>query len=228
MRAVFIGTSSLALITADLLLRRGHEVVLIEQDKEVITSLSTEFDCGYVHGDGSKPHILRELEPGKTDILFCLTGNDQSNIIASLVGRSLGFARVVPKIDDPAFEHICLELGLEDTIIPVRTTGLHLADLFEGLGALELSTMIRDEGRVFSFVAREEDSVPVGELDLPETTRVVCAYRQGKLLIPEDQTKLKPDDEVVLITHRKNIPQLEQRWLAARDNQHQRSDSGTS
>ena len=65
-------------------------------------------------------------------MLFCLTGSDQANIISSLVGRSLGFGRVVTKINDPEFEHICIELGLEDMIIPARTVGRHLAEMFEG------------------------------------------------------------------------------------------------
>ncbi len=212
MRAVFVGASSLAIMTAHLLLKRGHEAVMIERDKEQIEALSEELDCGFLHGDGSKPAILREADPAQTDVLFCLTGNDQANILASLVGRSLGFARVVTKIEDPEFEHICIELGLEDTIIPARTIGRHLADMFEGQDPLELSTMIRDEARAFSFVARSEDEVSVDELDLPKPSRIVCIYRDGKFIAPDQDTKLKAGDEAVVVTHRKNLPSLQERW----------------
>lgn len=217
MRAVFIGTSSLAVMTTRYLLKRGHEVAIVEQNMEKISDLSEELDCGFIHGDGSKPAILRETDPAKTDILFCLTSNDQTNIIASLIGRSLGFARVVTKIDDPEFEHICIELGLEDTIIPARTISLHLADLFEGHGLLELSTMIRDEARVFSFVVHEEDGLAAKDLNLPEASRIACAYREGKFIMPDELTKLKLNDEIVIITHRKNLPALEERWLVRRE-----------
>jgi trk system potassium uptake protein TrkA len=213
MRAVFIGASPTAVMTARLLLKRGHEVVIVENDKERIAALADELDCGYVHGDGSKPAILRETDPANTDVLFCFTGLDQTNIIASLVGRSLGFSRVVTKIEDPEFEHICIELGLKDTIIPSRTIGRHLADLFEGQDPLELSTMIRDEARAFSFVMREEDAAAVKDLGLPEASRVVCVYREGKFIMPDEETDLKTGDEVVVITHRRNLPELEERWL---------------
>ncbi len=123
MRAVFIGASSLSIMTARLLLKRSHEAVIIELDKDIATNLHNELDCGILHGDGTKPALLREANPELTDVLFCLTGNDQTNIIASLVGRSLGFKRVVTKIVDSEFEHICTEVGLEDTIIPSRTIG---------------------------------------------------------------------------------------------------------
>lgn len=212
MRAVFIGAAAMTLMTARILLKRGHEVVIIEQDMGRIDALAEEIDCGFIHGDGGKPAILREADPDNTDFLFCLTGHDQSNIIASLVGRSLGFKRVVTRIEDPEFEHICIELGLEDTIVPARTIGRYLADMFAGHDLLELSAMLKDEARVFAFVVRAEEAVPLGELGLPRDCRVVCCYRDGKFLLPEPEDTLHADDEVVLITHSRHLPALEERW----------------
>ncbi len=214
MRAVFIGANSLTVITARVLLKRGVEVVIIERDKELIDGLTEELDAGFVHGDGSKPAILRETDPQHTDFLFCLTGSDQANIIASLVGRSLGFARVVTKIEDPAFEHICIELGLEDTIIPARTIGRFLADMVAGQDPLELSTMVKDEARVFSFVAHGDDLGAVSELGLPDTSRVICLYRNNKFTLPEEDAKLQDGDEVIVLTHSENLPALHERWSA--------------
>lgn len=212
MRAVFIGASALTVMTARYLLSRGHEVVIIEQDKEVIDALTTELDCGFLHADGAKPAVLREADPEHTDVLFCLTGSDQANIISSLVGRSLSFGRVVTKINDPEFEHICIELGLEDTIIPARTVGRYLSEMFEGTNPLEISAMIKADARVFSFVARDDDAKPIAELELPDATRIICLYRDQKFLLPGDGDRLKPGDEVVLITHSRNLPALAERW----------------
>lgn len=212
MRAVFIGAGAMAVTTARILLKRGHEVVIIERNKERIDAFSEELDCGFIHGDGGKPAILREAGPEQTDFLFCLTGNDQSNIIASLVGRSLGFKRVVTRIEDPEFEHICIELGLEDTIVPTRTIGRYLANMFAGHDLLELSAMIKDEARVFSFVVKEGQAGRIDMLDLPKDSRVICAYRDGKFSLPEAEDELRADDEVVVITHSRNVPDLEKRW----------------
>lgn len=211
MRAVMIGAGSLTLMTARLLLKHGHEVVIIDADKARLDSLATELDCGFLCGDGSKPAILREADPEHTALLFCLTGNDQTNILASLVGRSLGFERIVTRIEEPELEHICIELGLKDTIIPARTIGRYLADLFEGRDPLELSTMIRDEARVFSFVAHEGDVGALRRMVLPDQSRVICIYRDANLIIPDDEEEIRNNDEVVIITLRKHIPQLEER-----------------
>lgn len=214
MRAVFIGAGSLAVMSARLFLQRNHEVVIIEESKEEIDGLTEGMDCGFIHGDGSKPAILKEADPGHTDVLFCLTNDDKVNILASLVGRSLGFKRVVTKIDEPELEHICLELGLEDTIIPTRTIGRLLADMFEGQNPLELSTMIREEARIFSFVVPDDAEGTISSLGLPEDARAICVYRGKKFFIASGDLDIKANDEVVLITHRDNLEKLVERWRA--------------
>ena len=220
MRAAFIGAGAIAVMTARTLAKRGHEIVIIERDKARIDALSGELDCGFIHGDGSRPAILREADPERTDFLFCLTSNDQSNIIASLVGKSLGFKRMVTRIEDPEFEHICIELGLEDTIVPTRTIGRYLADMFAGHDLLELSAMIKDEARVFSFVVKDTDAGTIDALDLPKDSNVICYYRDGKFRLPEPADKLHAGDEVVVITHSRNLPDLEKRWGPHKQTQH--------
>jgi trk system potassium uptake protein TrkA len=212
MRVVFVGAGRVAAHAAEILSKSGHEVILVEDDKARIDELRETLDCGFVQGDGGTPAILRETDPEKTDVLFCLTNNDQTNIIASLVGRSLGFKRVVTRIENPQYERICTELGLKDTIVPARTIGRYLADMSVGHDTLELSAMIKGEARVFSWVVGEQDETAVSELDLPADTRVVCCYRDETFTLPEPGDALHAGDEVVVITHRRNLPELEKRW----------------
>ena len=83
-------------------------------------------------------------------------------------------------IRDEQFEGICRELGLEDTIIPSRTISRYLQDMVAGSKHVELSTVLKDEARFFTFTANEEDAVAVKDLKLPAAARVVCYYREGK------------------------------------------------
>jgi trk system potassium uptake protein TrkA len=198
MRTVFIGAGEVSIETAKALVKKGHEVVIIETDKAKIDELSDEIDCSFLHADGSRPAVLREVNPEHTDILFCLTDSDQANVIASLVGRSLGFKRVVTSVRDEQFEGICHELRLEDMV--------------GGSTNLELSTVLKDEARVFTFEASEEDAGAVKELKLPTEARVVMYYREGKFALADEGASLHEGDEVVILTHSKNLKELERRW----------------
>ncbi|MCJ7600096.1 MAG: TrkA family potassium uptake protein [Desulfobulbaceae bacterium] len=214
MRIVFIGAGEVSIGTAKALISKGHEVVIIETDKAKISELSSQLDCSFLQGDGSRPDILREVNPQQTDVLVCLSNSEQANVIASLVGRSLGFKRVVTSIADPQFESICLELGLKDTIIPSRTISRHLEDMISGVENLELSVVIKDEARFFTLIAKEEDAVTARELKLPVDAKVICYYRDDKFFHADDETKFRKGDELVILTHSKNIPELQERWQA--------------
>ena len=216
MRVVLLGASTTSVATARTLLGRHHEVVMIERDKETIDSLAQTLDCGFLHGDGSRPAILKEAGPSQTDVLICLTDHDQDNILASLVGHSLGFKRIVTKIEDPEYQHICAELGLTDTIIPDMNTAGTLADLVSGQESTELSSAIRGEARFFAFVAKPEDEGEVGGIDLPKDASIVLIYRGEESIFVRPKTKIAADDEVIVLTHSRNIKSLEERWLPAR------------
>lgn len=212
MRIAFIGASEVAIMAAQSLIENGHEVILVEENQEKLDELCEELDCSFLHGDGSSPAILKELGPKETDILICISNNDQANLIASLVGRSLGFKRVVTSIEDDEFEGICGELGLEDTIVPARTIARHLEDMVYGVDTIKLSTVLKDEARLFTFTARKEDEKPIADLDLPKESRVICYYRDGKFALAGDDTKLHKGDEAVILTRSEILKDLEKRW----------------
>jgi len=212
-RFVFLGSGTLAVLTARMLAERGHEVVIVERDRAMIDELREELDVGFIHGDGTRPVILREADPEATDLLFCVTHDDQANIIASLVARSLGYQRVITKIEDPELEHICAELGLADSLVPMHTVGRYLADMAEGQNIIELSDILRGDARIFSFRVAQPEAGSLDALSLPETARPICIYRSGEeFLLAEPDTRLEAGDEVVLVTHAKNLKGLRERF----------------
>ena len=213
MRFVFIGSGTLAVLTSRLLAARQHEVVIIERDAAVIERLRDEADLGFIHGDGTRPAILRETDPDGTDLLFCLTHDDQTNIIASLVARSLGYPRVVTKIEDPELQHICVELGLAGSLVPMQTVGRYLADMAEGQDIIELSDILRGDTRIFSFRASAAEAVRIDQLDLPDAARAICIYRNGEeLRFADPSTEIQIGDEVVLLTRARVMKPLRERF----------------
>jgi trk system potassium uptake protein TrkA len=212
MRVVIVGGGSLGARTARLLVERGYQVVVVEADAEEARTLGESVDCGVIHGDGTRPAVLGETDPAHSDALLTMTGNAQTNLIASLVGRSLGFPRVITRIDDEEFEHVTLELGLADTILPARTLGRYLSEIVEGHGILEMTGAIKGDARVFLFVAREQDELPIDELGLPVDARVSHLYRDGELVLAAPDRRLRRGDEVVVVCHRRQLEALRARW----------------
>lgn len=212
MRIVFSGAGPMSLITTQALIKEGHEVIIIEVDKNKINQFSDELDCSFMHGDASNPTILSQANPKDCDFLFCLTDSDQTNIITALLGRSMGFKRVVPSIENAELQQLCVELQLDDTIIPVRTTSQYLENMIRGLDTLELSTFLKHGARFFSFVAEKEEADKISEAKLPEQTKIIFYYRDDQLHFANENNSFKKNDEVVILTLSKYLVELKEKW----------------
>jgi trk system potassium uptake protein TrkA len=211
MRAIFVGASSVTVMAARQLLKTGHDVVIIEQDEKRIAELEEELDCGFVHGNGSRPAVLEELSPGENDVLFCLSSDDQDNIIASLVGQTMSFSRIVTKIEDPDFQGICTKLGLDDVIVPDRDVGERLADMVEGHDVAQLSAAVEGGIRFFHYIARKASAGKTTALDLPGDSRVIAITRDGESRIVAEEDDIREGDKVLLITHKRHLHDLKKR-----------------
>jgi trk system potassium uptake protein TrkA len=212
MRIVFVGASSTSILAARALLEKGYEVVLVDRDPEKIDQLQDEIDCGLLHGDGSRPGTLEEIGPSEHDILICLSDSDEANVLSALVGRSLGFGRVVPKIEDPGLEPICTELGLTDVIVPEREVAQGLVDLAEGRSNAALSTVVRSGLRFFAFTVAPEESGSLKDLKLPDGARAIARSRDDQSELVDDDTRLDEGDEVIVLAAESCLGDLQKRF----------------
>ena len=212
MRIVFSGAGPMTVMTATNLSEQGHDIIIIEVEKEKIDQISEDLDCSFVHGDASKPAVLKQVDPGTCDFLFCLTNSDQVNIITALLGRSMGFERVIPSIENAELQQLCRELGLEDTIIPVHTMSRYLQQMVQGLDSIELSTFLKNDARLFSFIAGKDQAGPKDDLDLPDNAEVIFYYRGDDFKFIDADTGFKKGDEIVILTQRDNLETLSERF----------------
>ena len=212
MRIVFSGVNPTTVKTAKQLIEKSHEVIMIELNKEKIEAVSDSLDCSFLNGDSGKPAILSQAAPEECDFLFCLTDNDQANIITSLLGRSMGFKKVITCIQDEDLLSLCDELGLEYAIVPDRTMSQYLENIVKGLDTVELSTLLRGDARFVSFIAKNEDTGHLKNLDLPEKAKVIYYYRDNDFFFADEDTSLQKGDEVVILTSSEHLMDLSERW----------------
>jgi trk system potassium uptake protein TrkA len=200
MRVVLVGASATNVACARLLIKRRHEVIIVERDPARVQELSQELDCGFIVGDGTHPHILEETSPELVDALVCTTGVEQNNILASLVGKTLRVKRVFTTLEDLQFEKIALALGLTEILVPARTIGRYLADAIEGRDILQLATLLKGDAYLFSLIVPAKWAGPLSRLPLPgRAAHPVWAYREERLLFVEPELELKEGDELVIL-----------------------------
>jgi trk system potassium uptake protein TrkA len=199
MRIVIVGASRFGIATARELTDAGHEVVLVDRDGDKLERLAEELDCGFLEGDGSLPSILRDAYGDGADALVLLTNVDDVNILAALVGRSVGYPRVVPQIVRGQLLAVCEELGLENLITPHATVARSIMRSLEDRSdaALDLRTHSGFDVLGYRVTGRQAGST-LSDIDLPEGARPIAVTRDGENHLVTDAMQLRQRDLLIV------------------------------
>lgn len=209
MRIVIAGASPLGRAALSAMIGAGHDVVLIDRDRDKLDRLSDTFDCGLIEGDCTIPSILREAGGEEPDALLALTNSDEDNILCAVVGRSVGYARVIPQIIKAELCAICDELELTDMITPHETVAAGLLDVLEDRKAPDPSAYLSDALRLAEFsVSGKFAGQEVGEIDCGQGACIIAVKRGDDEMLAADAGALKEGDVLVLVAERDRIDGL--------------------
>jgi|SRR6056297_2214673 len=199
MRIVIVGASRFGATTAEQMTEAGHEVVLVDSDGDKLAALSEEIDVGLLEGDGSLPSVLREAYGDGADALVLLTNADDVNILAALVGKSVGFPKVVPQIVREQLLAVCEELGLENLITPHATVARSIVRTLESHNDAALDLRAHKGFDVLGYrVGRDQDGKTLADCDLPDAARVIALTREGEDHLASDDLRLARGDVLIV------------------------------
>jgi len=211
MRIIIVGSGHLALQTAEIMINRGDEVVIIEKHPEKAAALAERMDCAIVEGDGADPSVQEAAEAGSADAFVAGTRDDQTNIVAAVVARRFGIPEVIVKLENPAYIPVCEDLGLTKLALPEVNYAMYVAEMARGLNLAEIGELLRGDARLFRFLVEDDlAGRPVYQpnRELPEDTGVIVVLRPGAFLPAREEVVLEAGDEVLVITRQRNLAEL--------------------
>ncbi|MEX2394682.1 MAG: TrkA family potassium uptake protein, partial [Actinomycetota bacterium] len=102
MRVVVAGAGNVGRFLAADLTQRGHDVTVIEQKSEVYQKAKATIDANWIHGDACEPWVLDKADLARADVLVAATGDDEDNIVISLLAKQeFTVPRVVARVNHP-------------------------------------------------------------------------------------------------------------------------------
>ena len=103
MRVVVTGAGAVGRHLAADLAGRGHEVVLIELNRETIDAVREELDGVELQlGDACEPWVLEDARLSEADVVVAATGDDEDNLVTSLLARTeFAVPRVLARVNHP-------------------------------------------------------------------------------------------------------------------------------
>ncbi|MBQ9361872.1 MAG: Trk system potassium transporter TrkA [Bacteroidaceae bacterium] len=237
MNILIAGAGAVGTHLARLLSKDNMDVVLMDEDLERLSRLSTSVDIMTLPKSPTSINALKDAGVNKADLFIAVTPNESENLTCAALAKQLGAKRTVARVDN--FEYMKPEnlrlfksFGIESLIYPELLAAKDIADSakyswvrqlweFNGGDLVLLSVKMHDAFPVYDKEIRNEDNLLVGhtlkEIGMRHghTFHVVAIKRQGETVVPYGDEKILPRDLVFFMTTRDGLDQI--RHLSGKD-----------
>jgi trk system potassium uptake protein TrkA len=203
-RIAIAGAGNVGSFVAKDLRAKGHDVVLIEQNEELIESLKNELDVSWVRGDACEVHTLDAAVLTSCEVMVAATGDDEDNLVISLLAKQeFTVPRVVARVNHPDNEWLFTETWGVD--VAVSTPHLLTSLVEEAVSVGDLVRILQlEQGKVSLLEVTLAEGSPadgktVGELAIPIDCTLVAVVRDKHVVAPTKETPLHAGDEVMAL-----------------------------
>ena len=207
MFVVIMGAGRVGYLVAKMLENEGHDVTIIDIDKERAKELSFLVNGLVIEGDATDQKTLEEANVKQADTFAALTGRDDANILACILAKHLNpTIKTILRISKPknkeVFERVeDLKKYFDVVISPEEIAANYI---FRSITTPGFDRVLfpREGAEIVKFQLSNDSEISeklVKELSLPKDSLIVAIYDdKGNLVIPSGDTKLPKKGEVVV------------------------------
>ena len=209
MKIIIAGAGNVGTHLAKLLSREKQDIILMDDDEEKLTALSSNFDLLTVTASPSSISGLKEVGVKEADLFIAVTPDESRNMTACMLATNLGAKKTVARIDNyeyllPKNKEFFQKLGVDSLIYPEMLAAKEIVSSmrmswvrqwweFCGGALILIGTKMREKAEILN--------IPLYELGGPNIPYHVVAIKRG-----DDVIKLH--DIVYFTTTRKYIPYI--------------------
>ena len=192
---------------ASVLLGKGHEVAVLESDRDTADHLSVELQGEYliINGDGCDSDFQEDAGIRKADVFVAVTGRDDDNLVAcEIATRVFNVNRCIARVNNPKNRRIFREVGIES----VSSTTL-IANMIEEealMGSVSVVSSLTHGNVALSEVTvprmryhSNADGVLARDIPMPDGSLIVAVDTADDVEVVRHDTVLHPGDKAVVV-----------------------------
>jgi len=207
MRILTLGGGTVGRWIADMLCRRRHSVTLIDSDPEIVRSINSELDVRAIEGNASQSTVLFSADVLSADLCLAVTGDDEVNIVAASMAKSMGARRAIARVYAPAFRDLSTfdyqkHFGIDSLLSLEQLSASELARAIRNPDAIPLEHFARGQLQVHEMEVAEGASAAgkkLMELTMPPGVRIGSLAREGRMWIASGADEIHIGDRVSLV-----------------------------
>jgi trk system potassium uptake protein TrkA len=207
MYIIIVGAGKVGYHLGKFLMAEGHEVMLIEEDRSKMNTLSLEFHDSIMAGDGSAVEVLKEAGANRADVIVAVTGNDEDNLVICQVTKLVFLRpRTIARVNNPRNEELFTGLGVDASVSATKIINAIIEEQVKA-GDMVIPLLTLKGGDVEIVEVELSRSSPIlkkkiKDLVLPPGSIFIAVIRGEEVIIPYGETEFQPEDKVLALVKR--------------------------
>ena len=221
MKVMLVGGGRTGAQLARYLLQEDHDIRVIENRPEVLAQIHKELPTESIYeGDPLFSHVLERAGIEEMDALAAVTTSDEKNLALCYLARDrYHVPRTIARVNNPRNAWLFDEKFHVDVTVNQAEIMARLIEEEMSMG--DMITLLKLRRGNYSLV---EEKIPVGaravgkaikDLTFPEHRVIAAIIRHGEVIVPRGITTFEVDDEVLAVTDREGVDQLEELFSAS-------------
>ncbi|MDD1750537.1 MAG: Trk system potassium transporter TrkA [Methanothrix sp.] len=200
-KVMIVGGGKVGFYLANRMETMGVDVKLIEQNIERCNEIADRLSNTMIlNGDGSDLALLREEEAGKMDVVFAVTGQDDKNLLCSLLVKQLGAKKILSRVNRSVYIKLFEMVGVDRAVSPGQVTAD--AVLQKVIGGEEVITLSDERVKLVDYIVRPGEKI-IGNIisrELPKDSLAGMAIRDGIPIVPAKDFEAVVGDHIFVMS----------------------------
>jgi len=204
MYAIILGCGRTGLNLAKELLEQGHEVTVLEKDRNRSDQANELLGQISIVGDGCQQQVLKSVGLHRAEVFIALSGTDEDNLISCQLAKHVfEVPKTIALINNPNNEELFRILGVD---VRISSTSLILQHIEEELSAAIVHMQaLGSSARELVSITIPSDASAVGrrlsDLTMPAESLVsLIVTKEGNTRFPDEIFELQPADQALVVT----------------------------
>ncbi|MEO8091609.1 MAG: TrkA family potassium uptake protein [bacterium] len=203
MYVIIAGAGKVGWNLARELLDKGHEVTLIENDRDRFATVEQELEHNAQYGDASELWVLERAGISRADMVIAVTGDDEDNVLICQVAKEKYLCeRTIARVNNPRNKQWFELLGVRPVVSATDLILRLIEHEVPDYGLVHLLDLPEQHLEIIEMLLPQDSKaagVRVGDLEMPDGSLLISILREGRGFVPGPETVLEPGDEILAV-----------------------------
>ncbi len=205
MYIIIAGGGEVGYYLSRILLRDGHEILVIECDARKCDMISEDMGDVVLRGDSCEARTLEEVGAARADMLIAVTGDDDDNLVTCQVAKhKFNVPHTIARIKNPRRKALFEKLGIDLTVSSTELILAHIEQELPSHPLIPLLKMKRGGLEVVEVKVAPDSKMAGKKLGdfkmLPNSMVCLVVGKEKGPQIPTMDTLLEAEDEIIAVT----------------------------